>query len=95
MTLATDEFIRRFLIYVLPKGLHRVRHYGLFANGKRAANITRARELLGVPSCSLAQRSERNNNSRPHWTAEHPRAARGAARPLWVSRARFPLRGSR
>ena len=52
MTLATDEFIRRFLIYVLPKGLHRVRHYGLFANGKRAANITRARELLGVPSCS-------------------------------------------
>ena len=49
MTLATDEFIRRFLMHVLPKGLHRIRHYGLFANGNRAANIARARELLGVP----------------------------------------------
>ena len=59
-----------------------------------APNIARARELLGVPSCSPTQRSERNNNSRPHWTAEHPRATRGAARPLWVSRAKFPFRGS-
>ena len=49
MTLATDEFIRRFLIHVLPKGLHRIRHYGLFANGERAENIARARELLAVP----------------------------------------------
>ena len=49
MTLATDEFIRRFLIHVLPKGLHRIRHYGLFANGERAKNIARARELLAVP----------------------------------------------
>ena len=49
MTLAPDEFIRRFLIHVLPKGLHRIRHYGLFANGSRAANLARARELLGVP----------------------------------------------
>ena len=50
MTLATDEFIRRFLIHVLPHGFHRIRHYGLFANGNRAANIARARELLAVPS---------------------------------------------
>jgi hypothetical protein len=49
MTLATHEFIRRFLMHVLPKGLHRIRHYGLFANGNRAANIMRARELLAVP----------------------------------------------
>jgi hypothetical protein len=49
MTLATHEFIRRFLMHVLPKGLHRIRHYGLFANGNRAANIARARELLAVP----------------------------------------------
>ena len=48
MTLATDEFIRRFLIHVLPKGLHRIRHYGLFANSARADNIARARELLAV-----------------------------------------------
>jgi Putative transposase/Transposase zinc-binding domain len=48
MTLATDEFIRRFLIHVLPKGFHRIRHYGLLATGARAANI--AHELLAVPS---------------------------------------------
>ena len=48
MTLATDEFIRRFLIHVLPKGLHRIRHYGLFAKGACAGNVARARELLGV-----------------------------------------------
>jgi hypothetical protein len=48
MTLATDEFIRRFLVHVLPKGLHRIRHYGLFAKGACADNIARARELLAV-----------------------------------------------
>jgi putative transposase/transposase-like zinc-binding protein len=50
MTLATDEFIRRFLIHVLPTGFHRIRHYGLFASGKRAENIARARELLDSPA---------------------------------------------
>jgi hypothetical protein len=49
MTLATDEFIRRFLSHVLPKGFHRIRHYGLFANGQRADNVARARESLAVP----------------------------------------------
>jgi hypothetical protein len=48
MTLATHEFIRRFLMHVLPKGLHRIRHYGLLANGNRATNLTRMRELLDV-----------------------------------------------
>ena len=48
MTLATPEFIRRFLIHVLPKGLHRIRHYGLFANTVRATNLARMRTLLGV-----------------------------------------------
>jgi hypothetical protein len=50
MTLATGEFIRRFLMHVLPKGFHRIRHYGLFANGNRAENIARARELLTMPA---------------------------------------------
>jgi hypothetical protein len=50
MTLASDEFIRRFLIHVLPTGFHRIRHYGLFANGGRAENLARVRELLGVPA---------------------------------------------
>jgi hypothetical protein len=46
MTLATDEFIRRFLLHVLPAGLHRIRHYGLIANTTRKDNLARARELL-------------------------------------------------
>lgn len=48
MTLGIDEFIRRFLIHVLPKGFHRIRHYGLFAGSNRADNIARARQLLAV-----------------------------------------------
>ena len=46
MTLKTDEFIRRFLIHVLPSGFHRIRHYGLLANSGRRHNLKRARELL-------------------------------------------------
>jgi hypothetical protein len=56
MTLATDEFIRRFLIHVLPTGFHRIRHYGLFASGARAHNIAHARELLAdIPVPRRAQ----------------------------------------
>jgi hypothetical protein len=46
MTLPADEFIRRFLLHVLPDGFHRIRHYGLFASGTRAATIARIRALL-------------------------------------------------
>jgi Putative transposase/Transposase zinc-binding domain len=49
MTLAAHEFIRRFLMHVLPKGFHRIRHYGLFASSVRADNLARARELLAAP----------------------------------------------
>jgi Putative transposase len=59
MTLPAHEFIRRFLMHVLPKGLHRIRHYGLFANGNRAANIARARELLDVPSPSTQAKTSK------------------------------------
>ena len=48
MTLATSEFIRRFLLHVLPKSFHRIRHYGLLARPSCADNIARARELLAV-----------------------------------------------
>jgi hypothetical protein len=50
MTLATSEFIRRFLSHVPPKGFHRIRHYGLLANGNRADNVAKARQLLAVPA---------------------------------------------
>ena len=43
------EFLRRFLLHVLPKGFHRIRHYGLLASAGRKANIARARELLAAP----------------------------------------------
>jgi hypothetical protein len=46
MTLGTDEFMRRFLLHVLPNGFHRIRHYGLIANTERKHNLERARELL-------------------------------------------------
>ena len=49
MTLATHEFIRRFLMHVLPAGFHRIRYYGLLASAKRADNVARARELLTPP----------------------------------------------
>ncbi len=46
MTLDAAEFIRRFLIHVLPGGFHRIRHYGLFANAARSANLAKVRALL-------------------------------------------------
>ena len=49
MTLDAGEFIRRFLLHVLPGGFHRIRHYGLFAGAARANNIERARQLLVAP----------------------------------------------
>ena len=49
MTLDAAEFIRRFLLHVLPSGFHRIRHYGLFADTVRARNIERARQLLAAP----------------------------------------------
>ena len=48
MTPSPDEFIRRFLLHVLPKGFHRIRHYGLLAGSTRKAHLERARQLLGV-----------------------------------------------
>jgi rubrerythrin len=59
MTLAADEFIRRFLIHVLPSGFHRIRHYGLFANKVRAMHMARAQQLLQqIPSDSTANNAD-------------------------------------
>jgi hypothetical protein len=48
MTIKPGEFIRRFLIHVLPNGFHRIRHYGLLASGTKAQTIARARELIAA-----------------------------------------------
>jgi Putative transposase len=70
MRLQAGEFIRRFLIHVLPSGFHRIRHYGLFAGGSRAENIARVRELLSAP----AQQNDADDPAdadEPH-TLSHP-----------------------
>ena len=69
MTLDVDEFIRRFLIHVLPDGFHRIRHYGLFANSSRANNIALARRLLGVPDTS-ASSGDSDGTENPHQDSE-------------------------
>ncbi len=48
-TLSNAEFMRRFLLHVLPAGLHRIRHYGLLANGNRRASLAAVREQLRQP----------------------------------------------
>jgi hypothetical protein len=71
MTLATNEFIRRFLIHVLPTGFHRIRHYGLFASAKRAENIARARQLLNAPAPQKEARDAVADIDEPQ-TLAHP-----------------------
>ena len=53
MTLSADEFIRRFLLHVLPKGFHRIRHYGLLASAGCKTNIARARQLMAAPMAEV------------------------------------------
>ena len=84
---------------MLPKGLHRIRHYGLFANGDRAAYIVRARELLGVPSRSKpANTSEATASAEPRMKAT--RVRHGTGKPSTVEAAFeanhvIPVNGSR
>jgi len=74
MTLATHEFIRRFLIHVLPAGFHRIRYYGLLASTRRAENVARARELLMPPLIpvdaikAIGANADRPNAAEPQTT---------------------------
>ena len=52
MTVSVDEFLRRFLLHVLPKGLVRIRHFGFFANRRRETAFARCRQLLGATACT-------------------------------------------
>jgi hypothetical protein len=71
MTLATDEFIRRLLIHVLPRGFHRIRHYGLWAKAVCADNVARARELLALSLPPIAITAASTNADQPQ-TPKHP-----------------------
>lgn len=77
MTLAPDEFIRRFLLHVLPKGFHRIRHYGLLASAGCKTNIACARELIAVPAPSMETPAEPDDTG----TARHC-GGTSAAMPL-------------
>ena len=59
MTVTPAEFIRRFLLHTLPKGLHRIRHYGLFAGNRRAIMLAKARALLRVKTIDPADDERR------------------------------------
>jgi len=72
MTLAINEFIRRFLIHVLPAGFHRIRYYGLLASGKRADNIARARELLAMPLLPVDAIKAASTDANEPQTPQHP-----------------------
>jgi len=72
MTLATREFIRRFLLHVLPAGFHRIRHYGLFANGHRRDMIARARQLLAAATAERAATERADNDDAAGDTAATP-----------------------
>ncbi len=72
MTLSAHEFIRRFLIHVLPKGLHRIRHYGLFANGNRADNLATIRAFLKVDDHNTANPSDGESEPQEPDTAAPP-----------------------
>jgi hypothetical protein len=76
MTLATPEFIRRFLIHVLPSGFHRIRHYGLFANHTRVKHVQRLRELISDISADAVPATDAVEDNLP--TAAYTCQACGA-----------------
>jgi hypothetical protein len=72
MTLDTHEFIRRFLIHVLPQGFHRIRYYGWLTSQARAKNIARIRALLAVPLIPIDAIKAANATSEELKAPEHP-----------------------
>jgi hypothetical protein len=83
MTLDADEFMRRFLLHVLPSGFHRIRHYGLLSNGSRRDNLARSRKLLNAMvstsgTCSGKQSTDLKHDgaaSKPTFVCQHCGAA--------------------
>jgi hypothetical protein len=71
MTLSADEFLRRFLMHVLPDGFQRIRHYGLLGNRHRRENLARCRDLLAVPEpipqtpCDYRERCRQRTGNDP------------------------------
>ena len=72
MRLAVGEFMRRFLLHVLPDGFHRIRHYGLFANGHRADKLALCRELLAVPAAATDRKDDDHDGNADNETPPCP-----------------------
>jgi hypothetical protein len=90
MTLSPEEFMRRFLLHVLPGGFHRIRHYGLLANGTRRLNLAAARQFLEAPvdaaptTASTATANDEPQPPRATFTCGH------CGRPMLVLRLLAP-----
>ena len=71
MTLAADEFIRRFLLHTLPDGFHRIRHYGFLANGARGDSLALCRRLLDARDTGACEPADnRTKGDRPLTAAD-------------------------
>jgi len=81
-TLSCTEFIRRFLMHVLPNGFHRIRHYGLFANGRCKAKVAQIRELLGSEKEEVLL--SQNQFSEDHAGIVCPACKKGRLNPIMV-----------
>jgi hypothetical protein len=91
MTLAPEEFMRRFLLHVLPSGFHRIRHYGLLANGSRRVSLAAARQFLDVPidaapvtASTAAANDELESTKPPAFACHH------CGRPMLIVRLLAP-----
>ncbi len=87
MNLAVDEFIRRFLIHVLPRGFHRIRHFGLFANHVRSDNLQRLREMLAVVDQSEDSTGALDNTPSSNFVCRHC----GASMVIVMTIPRLPM----
>jgi Putative transposase/Transposase zinc-binding domain len=73
MTVTPGEFIRRFMLHVLPKGFHRIRHYGLLARGPaKSATIERARKLIAAAATAEPEKSQQDSDPAPASSADKP-----------------------
>jgi Putative transposase len=88
MTLDADEFIRRFLMHVLPQGFHRIRYYGLLTSPTRADNIARIRALLAVPLIPIEAIKAAATKASTSAQSEEPKALEHAC-PCCGSRMRI------
>jgi Putative transposase len=71
MTLGSAEFMRRFLLHVLPSGFHRIRHYGLLANAARKHNLAATRSLLQPPAPEPAKPTNPTGSAPPTFICRH------------------------